>query len=275
MEHSYKEYAPQLPPQVISALQRPFSHLDILFRPGQIREKEPENTWFCLAIPYVSRQTYEARLDQVVPGAWSSTSPSIVVAGHHLTIAALVQIGPIKHTSYGETFLPTSDTPDDLTEVMINAPDAYTNAFIDACQRFGLGRYLAQLERKWVPYDSRRQAIALTHEARRDLALKLYQQAGLPLDIPATQVRPEVPHGHDDTAHARERSAPGHPREESLEEARAHGRARDLEWVRTQCAGKPLRNILQHYRLQRLEDISDSDLASISNTIHQRLRQAS
>lgn len=285
MEHASSTFAPQLPVDLIEALHRPFSHLDVQLRPGPIRQKQPEGTWFCQAIPHVPRWAYEARLDLVVPGGWSSSSPSLVVTCDHLTFSAVVQIGPLTHTSYGEVRLPQTPAPDALGNIIASAPDAYAFAFIDACHRFGLGRYLARLERTWVPYNHERQIIALSRATQRAHVVKLYQQADLPLDLPATLVTPTKetcdarsapPPLHDAPTHEAKATPHSVPQERSLERVRARLRERDLAWVREHCAGKPLQSILRHFHLACLEDIRDEDLVAVINGTHRhKLRQVS
>lgn len=264
--------ASQLPASVVEALCHPFSPQDVQLRPGRVQQKQPEGSWFCLAIPYVSRQVYETRLNQVLPGAWSSFCPSLVVADNYLTLSAQVMIGPITHTSYCDMRLPRLDLPDDLGMMTGSCPEAYAVAFIDACQRFGLGQYLTQFARKWVPYDSERQQIALSREEQHDLVLALYQQASLPLDLP-TAGGSAVKKSHP----VPEAEGPGTLTQSlhtaSLGDARTRLRERDLKWVREQCSGKPLHNILANYHLKRLEEINDDDLAAVIRGI--RKRQAS
>ncbi|HEU5381601.1 MAG TPA: hypothetical protein VFV38_39775 [Ktedonobacteraceae bacterium] len=269
MDQAYPSFAPQLPPTLIEALQEPFSHLDVELRPGPTRQKQPEGTWFCQAVLYVPRWVYEARLDQLVPGGWSSSSPSFAVASDHLTLAAQVQIGSISHTSYGEVCVPRAWTPNSLGEVIASAPDAYTFAFIDVCHRFGLGRYLARLERKWVPYDPERCCIALSREKQREHIVKLYEIAGLSRDLPATPLPISARAG---------RSMPTRSSTDApvLPHTSSRVRERDLAWVRENITGKPLENLLRHFKLTRLEDIADQDLASvITGTIRHRLPKAS
>ena len=97
------------------------------------------------------------------------------MADDHLTLAVQVKIGSITHTSYGEMRIPRLAVPDMMGEIVISAPDAYSVAFVDACHRFGLGRYLLQLSRRWVIYDTERQRIMLTREEQRTVVRKLYE----------------------------------------------------------------------------------------------------
>lgn len=261
--------APQLPVSLLEALQRPFSHLDVQLRAGTPREKDGQ--WFCQAIPSVPRWVYEERLHQVAPGAWSSLCPSLVVAEDHLTLAVQVKIGAIIHSAYGEMRIPRLAVPDTLGEIVVSAPDAYSVAFIDACQRFGVGRYLSQLSRRWVPYDAERQGLKQTREEQRALVEKLYQEAGLPLNLPATEVKTigssaatEKP---DAGRRKREQSA---AQPASLADARARKRASELAQVTEHCDRRTIQRLLAKYRLQRLEDISEANLAEVIQWLAQR-----
>ncbi len=276
MDQAYASFAPQLPPTLMEALQEPFSHLDVELRPGSTRQKQPEGTWFCQAVPHVPRWAYEARLDRLVPGAWSSSSPSFAVAGDHLTLAAQLQIGGISHTSYGEVLLPRTWTPNSLGDITASAPDAYTFAFIDACHRFGVGRYLVRLECKWAPYDPEHFCIALSHEKQREHIVKLYEAAGLSLDLPATPFPIGARAGSSGPSLVRSAPTRSSAGASALPRASARVRERDLTWVRENITGKPLENLLRHFKLTRLEDIQDQDLAAvITGTIRHRLPKAS
>lgn len=263
------DLGPRLPADLLENLQRPFSHLDIQLRAGEPQEKEGK--WFCRAIPSVSRWCYEARLHLVAPGAWSTFSPSLVVADDHLTMSVQVKIGPISHTSYGEMRIPHLAVPDTLGEIVVSAPDAYSAVFIDACQRFGLGRYLRQLPRRWVPYDTGRQIMKMTREEQRRLIEELYQEAGLPLDLPATQLRiiGRAEEGSKDDAGSRGREQAG-AQPESLDDARARKRARDLERVRKQGGEQTVQRLCAKHRLARLEDMTDAKLAEVIQWLDQR-----
>lgn len=257
MEDRYPEMMPKLPRALLEALAQPFAPQEIQLRPGKRAQDQQSGQWICLAVPFVSRQVCETRLNALVPGNWTTTTPSVVVASHRLVVAIQLQIGPIIHTDYGELLLPPPTEPNDLGEQVRSAPKAFEQAFLGACKRFGLGRSLDGLARAWVPYDRERHAIALSAEERYAHILTLYQQAGLPLSPNARQTLP-----------------PEAPLDEQEDRA-ASLRARDLAWVREQCSGRPLRAILRHYGLSRLEDLTDVQLIEVINRIHQHQRQAS
>lgn len=260
---------PQLPSSILEALSQPFSHLDVQLRAGALREKE--NQWFCQALPHVPRWIYEERLHQAAPGGWGTLSPYVVVADDRLTLAVQVRVGPVIHTSCGEIHLPRLDVPDTLGEIIASVPDAYSVAFIDACHRFGLGRYLLHLSRRWVPYERERQAMKLTREEQRTLIQKLYQDAGLPLNLPATEMKPigraEAAGRAGAGSRERDQSA---EQPESLEEARTHKRASELALIEERCDAQTRKKLLNKYRLHKLEDISEANLTEVIQWLNQR-----
>ncbi len=260
---------PQLPSSILEALEQPFSHLDIQLRAGAPRQKDEQ--WFCQAIPYVPRWIYEARLDQVAPGAWGTFSPYIVVADDRLTLAVQVRVGPVTHTSCGEIRIPRLAVPDTLGEIVASAPDAYSVAFIDACHRFGLGRYLGQLSRRWVPYDTEKQTMKLTREEQRALIQKIYQDAGFPLNLPAAEMKPtgRVAAAESASAGGSDRRQPSAP-PASLGDVRARKRASDLALITKQCDASTIQKLLTKYRLTQLEEISDAHLAEVLQWLSQR-----
>jgi hypothetical protein len=255
----FSHSGPQLPAALLEALQKPFAPKQVQLRPGQTQQKQEDGTWFCQALPYVSCEVYEARLNEIVPGGWSTTSPSLVVADDHLTISAVVQIGTIKHTGYGEVGVPRPSRPDTFSHLTACAPEAFAQAFIDACHRFGLGRYLAVLSRTWVPYDPQHSRLLLSTEAQHDLILQLYSSAGLTTTTeiaspPAT--KPSAPIA-----------------QLSEEEAQKRLRQRDLAWVNEQCAARPgsLPRILANWRVSHLEELTDGQLADVRASITKAL----
>jgi hypothetical protein len=260
---------PQLPSSILEAMAQPFSHLDVQLRAGAPRQKDEQ--WFCQAIPYVPRWIYEARLDQVAPGAWGTLSPYIVVADDRLTLAVQVRVGPVTHTSCGEIRIPRLAVPDTLGEIVESAPDAYSVAFIDACHRFGLGRYLGQLSRRWVPYDTEKQTMKLTREEQRALIQKIYQDAGFPLNLPAAEMKPtgRVAAAESASAGGSDRRQPSAP-PASLGDVRARQRASDLALITKQCDASTIQKLLTKYRLTQLEEISDAHLAEVLQWLSQR-----
>jgi hypothetical protein len=104
---------------------------------------------------------------------------SPLVAGNKLVIPVTLVICDIAHTDVGEAFLTSLSRKGEPREEENAATEAYSQAFRRACAQFGLGRYLYDLPKAWVPYDPQKRAIALSEEDLRRLAEQLYHKAGL------------------------------------------------------------------------------------------------
>jgi hypothetical protein len=246
---------PALPADLLDAFRQPFAPQEVRLRVGRRRQPK-EGMWQCVALPVVERRFYEARLDALVPGGWSSTSPSLVVAADRLLLSACVQIGDISHTDYGEMPLKQTVLLDEVEELIVSVPEAFEQAFVRVCARFGLGRYLADLAREWVPYDAQRGRMALSPEQQQAHVLKLYQQANILLPN-----QPQ-PRGNTRTSGTMTKDAK---------------RNEDLAWIRQQCTSHAgsLAGILKHWHVQRLEDLTDEQLVKVMNSIHQSLARTS
>jgi hypothetical protein len=62
---------------------------------------------------------------------------------------------------------------------MNQGTEAWAQAFKRACSQFGLGRYLYDLEKAWVPYNPQRKQIDLDATGRRNVVRTMYQKAGI------------------------------------------------------------------------------------------------
>ena len=268
---------PPLPSELVEAFCQPFAPHEVRLLVGKRRRSADEEGWECTAVPVLSRQVIEARLNTLVPGGWSTSSPSLVVADTRVTVSARVTIGAITHTDYGEVSLTRSAVPDETEELLWSVPEAFEHALFRACARFGLGRYLSELAREWVPYDAKHGRIALSPGQRQAHILKLYRQAKIPLSLEdnlpvlSGQEKPGQPPTREEAQGTRGSSSPfGSVPRESL-------RAKDLTWVQQQCAVHPksVPRILSRWNVQRLEDLSDAQLHEVIKSIHQsRARSA-
>jgi len=165
-------------------------HLRVPFLPAEIKflPKSPVqrgDAWVCLALPYADKRAYEDRLNALVPGRWSTPAMTPLVAGNKLVIPVTLVICEIAHTDVGEAFLTSLSRKGELREEENAATEAYSQAFRRACAQVGLGRYLYDLPKVWVPYDPQKRAIALSEGELRQLAERLYRKVGL---LPAAQV---------------------------------------------------------------------------------------
>ena len=160
------------------------AHLRAPFPPAEIKflPKSPVqrgDAWVCLALPYADKRMYEDRLNALVPGRWSTPAMTLLVAGNKLVIPVTLVICEIAHTDVGEAFLTSLSRKGEPREEENAATEAYSQAFRRACAQVGLGRYLYDLPKVWVPYDPQKRAIALAEEELRQLAERLYRKVGL------------------------------------------------------------------------------------------------
>jgi len=112
-----------------------------------------------------------------------------LVAGNKLVIPVTLVICEIAHTDVGEAFLTSLSRKGEPREEENAATEAYSQAFRRACAQVGLGRYLYDLPKVWVPYDPQKRAIALSEEELRQLAERLYCKVGLLPASPAAKVK--------------------------------------------------------------------------------------
>ena len=162
---------------LLEHLREPFPLTEIKFLPKSPTQRN--NAWVCLALPYADKRAYEDRLNALVPGRWSTPAMSPLVAGNKLIIPVPLVICEIAHTDVGEAFLTSLSRKGEPREEENAATEAYSQAFRRACAQFGLGRYLYDLPKAWVPYDPQKRAIALSEEELRQLAERLYRKVGL------------------------------------------------------------------------------------------------
>jgi len=168
------------------------AHLRAPFPPAEIKflPKSPVqrgDAWVCLALPYADKRMYEDRLNALVPDRWSTPAMTPLVAGNKLVIPVTLVICEIAHTDVGEAFLTSLSRKGEPREEENAATEAYSQAFRRACAQVGLGRYLYDSPKVWVPYDPQKRAIALSEEELRQLAERLYRKVGLLPASPSAQ----------------------------------------------------------------------------------------
>lgn len=153
-------------------LKEPFALSDIDFLPkGKV---EREGKTLCMALPYADPRVYQDRLNAVAYGEWSTPAPVVVVAGNKLVVYVTVVLCGVAHTDVGEA---TNNEENTGTE-------AWAQAFKRACSQFGLGRYLYNLEKEWVPFNPQRKVIDLDPVQKQAVVKKMYQKAGIVLAAP-------------------------------------------------------------------------------------------
>src|SRR5216683_1186997 len=158
---------------LVEHLRAPFPPAEIKFLPKSPVQRG--NAWVCLALPYADKRAYEDRLNALVPG-------------NKLVIPVTLVICEIAHTDVGEAFLTSLSRKGEPREEENAATEAYSQAFRRACAQFGLGRYLYDLPKAWVPYDPQKRAIALAEEELRQLAERLYRKVGLLPSTPSARL---------------------------------------------------------------------------------------
>ncbi|MGB8344590.1 MAG: hypothetical protein WCD86_06880, partial [Ktedonobacteraceae bacterium] len=163
--------------QIADRLREPFSPHLIKFLPRTPQQREGK--WFCLALPYTDKRVYEDRLNALAPGQWQTPPITALVAGNKLVIFSTVVLCGIPHTDVGEAFLSSVSRKGELRDEENTATDAYAQAFKRACAQFGLGRYLYELPKIWLPYDPEKRLIALSPKEYHEAVLRLYRKAGL------------------------------------------------------------------------------------------------
>lgn len=159
---------------ITAQLAAPFALDEIGFLPkGKV---EREGKTLCMALPYADPRVYEDRLNALAPGEWSTPAPIALVAGNKLICYVTVIVYGVAHTDVGEA---TNNEENTGTE-------AWAQAFKRACSQFGLGRYLYDLEKEWVPFNPQKKQIDLDRAGLRAIARKMYQKAGLATPDAAT-----------------------------------------------------------------------------------------
>jgi hypothetical protein len=161
-----------------NGLRKPFDLQNVKFLPKSPM-KNDGGEWVCLALPYSDKRTYEDRLNDLAFGHWSTPPSQLLVAGNKLVIPVTVVLCGVAHTDYGEAFLTSQSRAGDVREEENSATEGYSQAFRRACAQFRLGRYYYDLPKIWVPYTMQKRAIALNDAKKRELAERLYREAGL------------------------------------------------------------------------------------------------
>ncbi len=172
------------------ALQQPFAPESICFLPKEIHQENGRSV--CLALPYANKRVYEDRLNDLVFGEWSSPYVPPYAQGNKLIIPATVVILGVVQMDYGEAYFTTMGKGGTTREDDNTATEAYSQAFRRACAKFLLGRYLYDLPKLTLPYDSATRQIAVSKAERIAWVEKLYMECGLNPRGPFTPVRPVI-----------------------------------------------------------------------------------
>ncbi|HLZ59013.1 MAG TPA: Rad52/Rad22 family DNA repair protein [Ktedonosporobacter sp.] len=248
-------------------LRQPFPVEEIKLLPKAPTRNE-QGQWSCLALPYADKRTYEDRLNTLAFAQWSTPATEPIVAGNKLIVTVTVVLCGVARTDLGEAFLSGLTRQGEVREEENSATQAYSQAFRRACAQFGLGRYLYDLPRLWVPYDPKRHLIALSPEAQVQAIEQLYHQTGLQR-VP--KQRSSHREGSSAATSARtERSASNEAPAEPISE-------RQLSWIQQQVCNDTHRieRICAAYQVQTLENLTFIQARQIMNRLQAQARQGS
>ena len=152
--------------EIAQALASPFAIEDIGLLPKGKFERDGKT--LCMAMPYADPRAYQDRLNTLAPGEWSTPAPLALTVGDKLVCYVTVIVCGIAHTDVGEA------APGEN-----QGTEAWAQAFKRACSQFGLGRYLSDLEKVWVPFDTKRKQIDLDEAGIKNVVRQMYQKVGL------------------------------------------------------------------------------------------------
>lgn len=130
---------------LLEQLAQPFDANDIQWRAGATtRDKKKAQ-----ALPYAEPRVYEDRLNEVCPGDWSVVFKPW---GENKLICELT-LHAVTRSSTGEF-----DSSDKISQ----GTTAEAQSFKRACSKFGLGRYLYDIDAPWVEYDNEKSKLLET-----------------------------------------------------------------------------------------------------------------
>lgn len=135
--------------QLHEELARPFPDAVIKFRVGAVSKDKTK----AQALAFVPVRIYEDRLNELVPGAWST----IFETWGADRIICRLTIHSVTRSSTGDG----AGSPDQVAGTAAEA-----QAFKRAASKFGLGRHLYDLPAPWVDYDAERRTIQPPRPAR-------------------------------------------------------------------------------------------------------------
>ncbi len=178
-------------------LKAPFALEDIDFLPKGKTERDGKT--LCMAFPYADPRVYQDRLNELAYGEWSTPAPVVIAAGNKLLCYVTVILFGVPHTDVGEAPLKADNGKDEEN----TGTEAWAQAFKRACSQFGLGRYLYDLDKEWVPFNVQRKMIDLDKAGKAAIVRKMYQKAGIlsgqaPTPKPVLQTVPAQPQVQDD-----------------------------------------------------------------------------
>lgn len=228
--------------EITAQLSEPFALQDIDLLPKSQIEKDGKT--LCMALPYADPRVYQDRLNKVAPGEWSTPPPVALTVGSKLVVYVTVIICGVAHSDVGEA--PASSE---------NAgTESYAQAFKRACSQFGLGRYLYDLEKEWVPYNKQRKQIELNAAGIQNIVRKMYMKAGI------SQERREISRS-DESATEQQDEPPPQPEQASTPTASEIDKLRS-QWAEAfDVKDEEFEERWKNYKIYRFgKDIPDPDL---------------
>ena len=193
-------------------LKEPFAFDDIDFLPKSSIERDGKT--LCMALPYADPRVYQDRLNAIAYGEWSTPPPVVIAAGNKLICYVTVVLCGVPHTDVGEAVLKAANGKDEEN----TGTEAWAQAFKRACSQFGLGRYLYDLDKEWVPFNPQKKLIDLDAAGKRAIVRKMYQKAGI-IEKPSEKPATVSPSNHP-TSSTQTDSASSEEVEELLQEAK-------------------------------------------------------
>jgi hypothetical protein len=152
--------------EIASELARPFDLAEIELLPKNITDKDGKT--FCMVLPFADVRVYQDRLNMLACGEWSTPPPIALVVGQKLVNYVTITLCGVPHTDVGEAGPGENQ-----------ATEAYAQAFKRACAQFGLGRYLYELPKLWVPYNKAKKQVDLDREGIQNVVRQMYTKAGV------------------------------------------------------------------------------------------------
>src|SRR6266699_2878986 len=181
---------------IAAQLEEPFPVEDIELLPKGSTERDGKT--FCMALPYADPRVYQDRLNKLAPGEWQTPAPLALTVGDKLVTYVTVIICGVQHTDVGEAGPGENQ-----------GTEAFSQALKRACSQFGLGRYLYDLDKEWVPFNPQKKLIDLDAAGKRAIVRKMYQKAGI---IEKTSEKPATsPVSSTSTTNGKETLAPSQP----------------------------------------------------------------
>lgn len=166
---------------IAAQMEEPFPVAAIDLLPKGKTERDGKT--LCMALPYADVRVYEDRLNKLAPGEWSTPPPLAIVVGQKLVVYVTVIVCGVVHTDVGEAPAAGENA----------ATESWAQAFKRACSQFGLGRYLYDLDKAWVPYNVQRKIIDLKPAEIQNVVRKMYSDAHIGVSRPTpAQPRPTI-----------------------------------------------------------------------------------